>query len=41
MAFKGFAARYRRPELSEGFQDIMELPFQVSLLLSFPDFIVY
>lgn len=30
MAFRGFASRYRRPQLSEGFQDIMELPFQVS-----------
>jgi bifunctional polynucleotide phosphatase/kinase len=29
-AFSGFASRYQRPELSEGFKDIIEVKFQVS-----------
>ena len=29
MAFKGFASRYQRPQLSEGFQDITEVAFKV------------
>lgn len=33
MAFKGFKSRYHAPELSEGFQDITEVAFQVRLLL--------
>jgi hypothetical protein len=31
MAFRGFAARYKRPELNEGFQDITEVAFRVCL----------
>ena len=29
LAFKGFASRYQRPELSEGFQDVTEVAFKV------------
>lgn len=28
MAFSGFTSRYREPKLSEGFQDIIEVPFR-------------
>lgn len=28
-AFQGFASRYQQPDLSEGFQDIVEITFQV------------
>lgn len=31
IAFRGFTTRYRRPQLSEGFQDITEIAFQVRL----------
>lgn len=29
LAISGFASRYHRPELSEGFQDITEVRFKV------------
>lgn len=29
-AFSSFAARYREPEVTEGFQDIVRIDFQVS-----------
>jgi hypothetical protein len=29
LAFQGFASRYQRPELSEGFQDVTEVAFKV------------
>lgn len=29
MAFRSFATRYKRPEMSEGFQDITEVAFKV------------
>jgi bifunctional polynucleotide phosphatase/kinase len=32
MAFTGFASRYERPQLSEGFQDIVEVPFEVGIM---------
>ena len=28
MAFSGFTARYKEPKLSEGFQDILSVPFK-------------
>ncbi|KAI9048691.1 hypothetical protein LZ554_007522 [Drepanopeziza brunnea f. sp. 'monogermtubi'] len=28
MAFRGFASRYRRPQVDEGFEDITEVPFK-------------
>jgi hypothetical protein len=31
MAFVGFAARYREPALTEGFQDITQVDFQVNI----------
>lgn len=31
MAFAGFAKRFQKPSLSEGFQDIVQVDFQVSL----------
>jgi len=33
MAFRGFASRYRRPQMSEGFQDIKEVAFRVCSIL--------
>jgi bifunctional polynucleotide phosphatase/kinase len=36
LAFTGFASRYRKPELAEGFQDIVEVKFEVSKLVSHP-----
>ncbi len=29
MAFRSFATRYKRPQMSEGFQDITEVAFKV------------
>lgn len=31
IAFSGFASRYREPEVSEGFADIVKVDFQVRL----------
>jgi hypothetical protein len=31
MAFRSFTSRYKRPQLSEGFQDITEVAFRVCL----------
>jgi hypothetical protein len=31
LAFRGFNSRYKRPQLKEGFQDITEVAFRVSL----------
>lgn len=31
MAFRSFSTRYKRPEMSEGFQDITEVAFKVGL----------
>jgi hypothetical protein len=31
LAFRGFASRYKRPQISEGFQDITEVAFKVRL----------
>jgi hypothetical protein len=29
LAFTGFKSRYRKPEIKEGFEDIVEVPFVV------------
>lgn len=34
VAFRGFASRYQAPKLSEGFQDISVIPFQVSPIIN-------
>ena len=34
IAFGGYASRYKKPEVSEGFQDIIEVPFKVSATIS-------
>ncbi len=31
LAFRSFTSRYKRPQLSEGFQDITEVAFKVGL----------
>ena len=35
LAFTGFGARYVTPKLSEGFDEIFDVPFKVSLVLPF------
>lgn len=30
IAFGGYASRYKKPEISEGFQDMLEVSFKVS-----------
>jgi len=34
IAFSSFKGRYKPPKVSEGFQDIIEIPFKVCLLLA-------
>lgn len=40
LAFTSFSSRYQRPELIEGFQDVIEVPFKVRLT-AYPFFPVF
>lgn len=34
IAFGGYASRYKKPEVFEGFQDMIEVPFRVSATIN-------
>lgn len=34
MAFRGFASRFRKPTIDEGFQDVVEVDFKVCVVLN-------